>query len=211
MSYNWPNMEVIPRHGLAAWHQHEPGVSANGLINDYSGNDRHLVAASNAPVLTDDIVNGQPGWYFNGSRNPLAWSGSVTLRHVFIVASFEDEEFPSARGLMSGLTTGNILSTNGSGDKFADTGADTYRLFGQQKDSNDQIAPVDGQIGLIEVVYDDGVALDGIQIGKKLEASELHKGHFVEAISYEHVLGEMALLRVYQYIAMRYHIWQQGA
>lgn len=211
MTYDWTKMSVVPRGAMEAWHQYEPGVSADGAMYDYSGNDRHLAAASNKPVLTADIANGQPGWYFNGSRNPLKWTGSVTLKHIFIVASFEEEEFPAARGLMSGLTTGNILSTEASGDKFADTGADAYSLFGQAKTSAEQTAPIGGQVGIIEVVYADGVAMDGIQLGQKLATSERHKGYVLEEVAFSDVLTEFAVMKMYQYFAMRYHIWQQSA
>ena len=210
MTYDWTKMNLVPRAALEAWHQYEPGVSADGAMYDYSGHDRHLAAATNKPVLTDGVINEQPGWYFDGTRNPLAWSGSVTLKHVFIVASFEDTTFPTARGLMSGLTTGNILSTEGSGNEFADTGASQYSLFGETKPPTGQIAPVAGTVGVIEVVYNAGVAMDGIQIGKKLATSEKHKGNFFEAVSFSDKLTEFAVIKMYQYFAMRYHIWQQG-
>lgn len=215
MAYPWKNMNLIPMADLEAWHMYEPGVSGHNVIYDYSGHDRHLTCgAGNAPVLTADVLNGQPGWYFNGSRDPLAWTGSVTLKHVFLVISLTDATFSAHHGILSGLTAGDILTTSNTGTLFYDLSATSSRTRDILYASNAHVAPISENAAVVEVVFAAGVTMDGIQIGKQRDISgpaRLHKGYFFDDVCYSAVKNDQERLRIYQYAAMRYHLWQRTA
>ena len=215
MAYPWKDMNLIPMADLEAWHMYEPGVSGHNVIYDYSGKGRNITCgAGNAPVLTSDVLNGQPGWYFNGSRDPLAWSGSVTLKHVFLVISFTDATFSAHHGVLSGLTSGDILVSSNTGTLFFDLSATSCRTRDVLYASNAHVAPISENAALVEVVFAAGVAMDGLQFGKQRDISgpaRLHKGYFFDSMCYSAVKNDQERLRIYRYAAMRYWLWQRTA
>lgn len=211
-NYPWKNMNVVPMADIEMWHQYEAGVSGHNIIYDYSGKNRTITCgAGNAPVLTPNVYNSQPGWYFNGSRDPLAWSGSVTLKHVFILMSLDEATFTTERGVLSGLTAGDILVTNSSGTYFYDLSADTYRKSDVVYPAASQSAPVNGAFALVEIVYNAGVSMDGLQVGKQRTLARNHKGYFFEQLGYSGIKNDFERLRIYRYFAMRYQAWPKVA
>lgn len=197
--------------GLETWHQYEAGVSTNGLCKDYSGNGRDLVQASTPPTLTANILNGQPGWYFSGSVNPLVNATTITPKHIFILASFDDATFTVIRGLMSGQTTGDILHSNSSGSNFANVSADVYKKSDVLYAAGSQAAPVSGQPALIEIQFNAGVAINGTQIGYRRNVGGAFKGYFFENLAYSSVKTDVERWQIYRYFAMRYWLWQKNA
>ncbi len=212
MVYDWTKMNVIPIDGVEAWHQYVAADSANGLCKDYSGKGRDIAVASNTPVLTSNVLNGQSGWYFNGTKSPLAWTGGVNLKHVFVVCSVDEAVFGDYRGLVSGLTTGDIL-TGGSGtSNFFDYSPTAYYRANVSYVSSAALAPVSGAFAVVEIIYNAGVSLDGIQIGKhKNLTARLWKGYFLEHLAYSTVKNDFQRLMIYRYFAMRYHLWTKTA
>lgn len=210
----WKDTKLLPTSGMIAWHQYEADVSENGICLDYSGNGYDLGAASNEPVLTADVINGQHGWYFNGSRTPLADSSSVTPKHVFILASAEDATFAAYRGLLSGQTTGDILTSNNSGAIFTDLGLGSnfvYRKNDVLYANSDLQAPVSGNFALLEVKLAAGVTLDGIQVGKQRNiASREWKGWFVEQLLYDRILTDAECLRIRLYFNLKFALYNQS-
>jgi hypothetical protein len=80
---------LVPSDGLVAWHRYKAGDSTNGLVKDYSGNARDMAQASVPPVIQENLLNSQPGWYFDGTAtNPLIYTGAVTVKHVFVLMAF---------------------------------------------------------------------------------------------------------------------------
>lgn len=214
---DWTKKPIVPRANLQAWHQYEAGVSANNLINDYSGNSRHLTCASSgAPVMTLNVLNGEPGWNFNGSANFLNYTGTLTAAHIFILASGEDATFSTYRGLLSDSAPNSILVGDSGTDKFFDFSASfnsEYRKADVVFAANNQKAPVSNVPLLIEVRINSGLgSLDGIQIGQQVNlTARKWKGYFFEELIYSTVQSELARFRIYQYFAMRYKIWPKNA
>jgi hypothetical protein len=213
--YDWKNYPLIPRDGLEAWHQFESGISSSFSINDYSGHDRHLICSSSgAPALTSDVLGGQPGWYFDGSSNPLVASGPVTgIKHIFVVLSFDEATFTNFRGVLSDETAMPILVSNNSGDTFVDQGFTSfqYRKSDVIYDPSSQKAPIDGGFAFLELIIPDGIDLDGIQIGQDTsDTARKHLGYFVENLMYSVVLTDLGRFRLLNYFAMRYHLWQRA-
>lgn len=205
MTYDWKKMDVVPTGSLAAWHQYVPGESTDGEVFDYSGNDRHLTAETNTPTLVDAVLNDQPAWYFDGTNNPLAWAGELQLRHVYMVASFDEAVLFTAQGLMSGLTEGEILTTEVEIGSFAFSGEPSI-------ETPLSSALVPGTFGVIEVRYDEGVLLDGIQVGRRLDdMTSSFTGHYVETLAFEEMQNEFEQFMIAKYFAMRYHLWPQTA
>jgi hypothetical protein len=75
MAYDWTKNPIVPRGILYAWHQYDPATAADGVANDYSGNNRHLTTAVEQIGAHSDVLNGQPGWYFDGTRDPMLFNG----------------------------------------------------------------------------------------------------------------------------------------
>lgn len=210
---DWSLMDVIPKAGLEAWYQVDPAVNTATSCPDYSGNGRNLTVASNAPVLAESPANGELGYYFDGTKDPLAWSGSVTAKHIFAVIAFDKRYFAGCEGVISGLTSGNVLTSKQAGTTFYPFGSD-YRRNDVEYADNDQQAPVNGSFALVELILaGGGVAMNGIQIGKQLNLSpaRLFNGWFLGAGIYSTEQNDIARLKWITYVAMRYHIWPQSA
>ncbi len=216
MSYDWTKSSRVPRNGLAAWYQYEPGVSANNLINDYSGNGRHVsCGAGNAPVLTANLLAGQPGWYFNGTRDPLQWSGSLNIRYAVVVGSFEDAAFSQYQGVVTGLTNGDVLLSNNSGTLiFFDSGSPQfdYRKNDVLYADNARQAPVSGSHSIMEMIMPGGIPMDGVQIGKDRNfTGRLLKGWIFEVLLFTIDPTELMRRFLFEYLAMRYWLWPRVA
>lgn len=211
----WRDSGLVPTSGLLAWHMYEMGVSGHNIIYDYSGNGRTIDSASlNAPVLTSNVLYGQPGWYFDGTTTvPLNYTGSVTPKHVFILASHDDAAFNLNRGLLSGEITGDLLASNNTGTTFFDL---ALADFGYRKSDvfyaqNNQQAPMSGRPELIEVAITGGTTLDGIQVGKQRNlAGRIWKGYFFEQLLFNRILTSLEKDRVKLYFNLKFSQWKVG-
>jgi hypothetical protein len=209
---DWSKMDLIPRNGLEAWYQVDPSTSTSILAPDFSGKDRHLtVGAGNSPVLGTSPLNNELGYLFNGARDPLAWSGTVNVKQVFTIIGFNKPTFTQYEGVISGLTVGNILTSDNTGTKFFPFGTTgyEYRKADVLYAPGNMQAPVNGSFALIEqIVPGAGFTLDGIQIGKQLtEASRLLDGWWMGALFYSTLQNEIPKLKILMYHAMRFHLW----
>jgi hypothetical protein len=210
---DWTKTNLLPLADLEFWYQYEEGVSANNFINDYSSHNRDLsCASSGAPVLTADILNGEPAWRFDGTSNPLSVTSSFTVRHLFVIASADEATFAEFRGLISSPTTDWGLVGEISTSKFFDfSGSIIYRKDDVLFDPAEEMAPVSGKLALIEWLDPAGVAVDGIQIGQQINLSARKwKGYFVEAFGYSTEQNTLRRRMIYEYVAMRRHLWQRA-
>lgn len=214
----WKKRSVVPRHELIAWHMAEPGVSGHNIVFDYSESTpvkTISTAGGSPPVLTSDVLNGQPGWYFNGSSDPLVYSGSsIAWKHIFILASVDEATFSAFRGLLSGPTSGNALVSNSSGTTFFNLGYGApfeYRKAGVAYAETAQFAPMSLNAQVIELVHQTGVSMDGIQVGKQTNQVPARnwKGYFFDELIYSGVKNDLQRYNIYRYFAMRYKVWEQ--
>lgn len=207
MATDWTKIGLVPTTDMIAWHAYQASTSAAGNINDLSGNGLHVVQASTPPALQTDVLNGQPAWYFDGSAsNPLQTAASTTLspKHTFILAAFEDDAFDAERGLISGKTTGDLLYSESSGTEWSDESHDGYLKSGATP-SPSLACAMGGNVELMEVSNSTAVSIDGISIGRKLaDTGTKWKGWFFDHISYSSIQTGDALKRIYLYYAMRY-------
>jgi hypothetical protein len=213
----WTNTGLLPTSGLEAWHQYDPDYGLlNSVIYDYSGHSRDLASTgAHDPIATANVINGQPGWYFNGTNTtPLKWTGALNPKHVFILASAQESTFPSYRGLLSGVTAGDALTSNNSGTKFFDFGlgsAYAYRKNDVSYANSNLQAPMSGAMGLMEIQSSSGLGFDGIQIGLQRNlAGRIWKGYFVEQLIYSRVLTTAERKRVMLYFNLKFKQYNAG-
>lgn len=210
MSTAWKNAGLLPTANMLWWHAYDPSTSANGNINDLSGNARHIVQASDPPTLEYSTTNKAYVWTFDGTTsNPLqtASAANITPKHIFVLAALDFEEFDDERGLMSGKTTNDLLWGD-TAAAFEDPGGDTYLLSGTAASFD---APNSSIAELIEITDATGITLDGISVGRrKADAATKWSGVFIDSVAYSSVLTGDDLLRVYQYYNYRYSQRRRG-
>jgi hypothetical protein len=203
----WHELGLVPTTSMAFWHCYEAGVSGHDAVIDYSGNSRHLASSGVDPVLAANTVYGQPAWHFDGSTTaPLAWSGSVNVAHYFVLAAHDDAAFNLNRGLMSGVTSGDLLVSNNSGTAFYNLGLSnfTYRKGGTSYPQSNQQAPMSGGFQLIEVITSTG-ALNGIQVGRQRDiAGRIWDGWWADHMGFTAELSVEDRRRVLLYYSLRY-------
>jgi len=218
----WKLTGLVPTTGMVAWHAYESGSSEGGICLDYSGNARDLGAASNTPVLTANVVNSQYGWYFNGSRKPLTYTGSLTPKHVFILGGHSGAAFAINEGMISGVgaSGGDILVSETSGTQYTDLGLGTDFIYRKSETlyANASLeAPMSGQIALMDIRLAAGVALDGVQIGQQRDydgvahggaTARRLTGYFVEDILYSAVLSANQIRAVKLYFDLKFNLWR---
>lgn len=212
----WHKMDLIPMKGLEAWYQIDPATNTPLLVPDFSGNGRNLtVSAGNEPALAVSPLNGELGYYFNGGNDPYSWSGSVTAKHVFALLAFDRARFLGNEGVISGLTSGNILTSQQSGTTFYPFGTSgyKYRRADVAFDVLNMQAPVGGNFALVELVLPGaGVSMNGIRIGQQFaDTARRAKMWWMGAGIYSSEQNDIARLKWYTYAAMRFHVWPMTA
>lgn len=208
----------LPMQSIAAWHSFEPGISGNNIVFDRSGNNRHISCdPANSPYLVGNILVDQPGWYFDGTRNPLVFNGNLQVKHLFFVATVSTPLFVLHEGLLTAPTGMPLLIGAGAGTNriwnlFNAAGISNYSYFKSDVSfaPNNQLAPMGNLFAVMELILPDGVDLNGIQIGQERANTAMKfNGFFVENQMYSTVLNKDQRRRIYDYFALRYHLWRK--
>lgn len=210
--HDWVSTELISGLSPIAWHQYQYGGSDNHIIYDSSGNERTLVGdPADAPVLTTNVVGNQPAWYFDGTKDPLVFTGSVTIKHAFVLASNDDATFDGYQGLLTGPTSGDVLVGDDATTKFFNLGiGNDYTKEAVDYVESNQQAPMGG-FQLLEVKNTTGITLDGIQVGQqKADGTRLWKGYFAEMILFDYALTRDEIRRVRLYFNLKFGEWRRG-
>lgn len=217
---------LIPSSGRITWNEADfiVGVADGGNVSSVPGKtaaDKTLTCGSVYPLLQTDIINGLPVVDFDGTKNPLVYSGSITPKHIIMLAAHQDAAFPSGDngygGLLTGVTAGNtdnnILVGGGpTATKFFDfTIGLTYKRRDVSFAESNMQAAFNNAISIFEVSFASGFGMDGIQIGKQRAVSpaRLWKGYWAALFMWNRVLTTNETADVYEYIACRYRIWRQ--
>lgn len=204
---DWVSTEIIP--DPLAWYQYD-SESADGFIADSVG-DKDL-ESSDPPTLTLDVLNGYPAWVFDGTQDPLLFTGLVSVKHAFILASNDDATFDGFQGLLTGPTLGDILVGDDGLTTFVDLGlGNNYTKEGTAFDEDDQQAPVSGAFRLLEVKNVSGITLDGIQVGRQRDfLTRNWKGSFVEMILFDRILTTAEIRKVRLYFNVKFGEFKRG-
>lgn len=208
----WSRKGIVPLTDCLFWNALDVAEDATE-IGDFSGNDNKLEVASSAPVLQTNIINGNPAVYFDGTKNPLKFTNSINLKHIFLIAKFDGAEFDGNEGLLSGVAATSILRGNGdTTTKFANLSIGSgyiYRKNFVTLTESTQNAPMNG-FSIIELVFPSGISLDGIQIGQDTtNTGRKWKGWFVEQIGYGEVQDENCRRDIYEYFAIKFYLWKK--
>lgn len=213
----WTKGDWVPLGGLQAWHAAD-AASSGQIIPDLSGNGRTLDAgSSNPPSLQTNILNGYPAVYFNGSTHePLKYVGSLNVKHVFIVGSYELAAFATFAGLIGGISTVDILvGFNGLTQWFdfsSTYGSYDYRLADVHYSESAALAPMSGGHSVMEYSNPAGLVMSGLQIGQQKTFTDRRwRGWYFESLIYNRILSDFERWRVYRYLACKYKLWQRTA
>lgn len=212
---DWTTTGLIPQSGLIVWPLYDPLTSASGNIVDGSGNGYDLTQGTTPPVLTLNRLYGNPGWFFSGSSNPLQTiDDEFIAKTVFVLASATGSAFDLNRGLVSGLTTGDWLTSESSGTQFFSFGADyDYRKSDTAYADASMEAPLNETAELMEITHPDGITMDGLQIGqqKGLDSNARKwKGYFYELMMWDRELTALERQRVHLYFNVKFRTFQKG-
>lgn len=150
-------------------------------LTDLSGNGRHLTASSSYPVITASAVNGKKAVTWDGSKNPLKYTGELTISAGWLVVKCIGTFASGTRGILTGLTANPILVGAGSNGYFVDYKYPRYeyrvsdRIFspaetftnGQYSESLTAIAPID-IYAIVFFRFFTPITVDGVQLGQNL-------------------------------------------
>jgi hypothetical protein len=198
----WDETGLMPTDGLEFWHQYVPGQSGNSVIYDYSGKGRHLgVDVSAAPVITT-VLNGQPGWVFDGDESAMIDVGSTpsfSLKHLFILVRIDIATFGTFLPLLGDSTFNIILGGDTGTTKWQNNYTGSYYLNDTSYISSNRQAPMQ-EFGLIEVAIPAGETIDQLflNVFDGLEFT------FMEMAGWSVVLNTFQRRRVHLLFNLRY-------
>jgi lysophospholipase L1-like esterase len=88
-------LSLSPAIWLDAFQQTGYANNANATTaTDFSGNSRHFTEASVPPVFKTNVLNGKPGFYFDGTKRLLrSYTGSGTAYSIMAVVNRDDDVF----------------------------------------------------------------------------------------------------------------------
>lgn len=208
----WEKIKPFAIDRLEIWAMADGTDSASNLY-DVSGNARNFSVGSTPPILQTNL-NGLQTIYFDGTKNPLSWTGTAfNLKHCFLVVAVEGNTFDAARGLLTGITTNPFLVGVNATDKFNDNGLGTnfsYKKADVAFANNNLKAPVASKFKIIEFVCPDGIDIANLQIGKdRNNAGTNLKGWVAEIICYSRRRGWHVRQQIYKYFANKYYLWRE--
>lgn len=206
---------------MVAWHQADISAgAADGFAPDVSGNGRHLSAPVQPPALGLNVLNGHNGWFFDGTKFPLVYSPDIGIvRHTFIVATADEQEFTVFRGLLMLETDsppgthGRWLTSNSSGTTFLqDNFDDVYHKAGRLYSNDNFQAPMFGKFAVVELSNPVGSNFNGIVVGQHAgDPATRWKGWWIEQLIYNRVLNDVERQAIYEYFAAKYFLWPESS
>jgi hypothetical protein len=189
-------------------------------VSDRSGNGRHMGLISGgiatAPQITYTAFGSTPVIRMTTSTRALSYVGSMTPKHIFILAAYSAATFSNTSSLMSGVGSGSlpILAGGDGTDKFLNlsysgTGY-TYRKFNVSLSESNQKMGMSYGYALIELQFPVGIGLDGIVVGQdRTTTSRRWSGDVGEWMLYSETLNEQQRMRMYEYFARKYQMWEE--
>lgn len=212
---------LVPTSGLLFWHDAGEAYDDASLVvlPDRSGNSRSLTAVSGptSPTIVAGALNGRPALDWSGTQNPLSYTGSMTIKHLFIVASYTDATFSaSLAGLIGGKTVASgaaILVGAASDTKFYNNaygGTFKFRRRDVTFAENNQQATMSGAFAIYEVSFETGFNVDGLVLGRDRDnTSRKWKGRVTDLMGWGRVIDDTERDAVYEYLALKYLLWRQ--
>lgn len=189
-------------------------AAVNDLL-DYSSSERELFNGdfSGLPTLDLDAINGWPAVKFAASNDkPLTYvplSGTIGVKHVFVLAKLDAANFSAYRGLVSDQASNAVLLGDNGTAKFFDPTPTTVSYFKNltaYAQSNMQ-APAN-EWALVEISNATGWSLDGFQIGQdRANTGRRWRGWIAAPMFFSSVQQGATLYRIRLYYALKYNLW----
>lgn len=204
MKTNWTKLGLMPSSGLEYFHV----IESDGVFADYSGNNRHISAASNAPPIITEQIGKYSAFYFDGTKSPLITSTlpDLLIKHIFIVAKFDGSVFTGFNGLLSDFDNLAVLFGNDADSvKFFNLGLGfDYRKNNVVYAESNLAAPMN-EWALIEIQKASGMPFGGWQIGQDREdTTRKWKGWFAGDAAFSRVLSADERRRAILYYNLRF-------
>jgi len=183
-------------------------------VKDYSDNGFNLTANNaTAPLWKFNRRNNANQIEFAGNNDPLK---SVDLfqgvKHIFILASYNKNEFAGYEGLFSAKTGIDILTSNNVGNLFFDFQLPNVQILsdGVVQNQNNFIAPVNKIPKLIEITKTDSFAMNSFQIGKQrdVDPARLLDGTVYFVLLYNRILSALEIEKIRLYANLKARHWE---
>ena len=175
-------MTELLQNGLLLHLEADELAGAGGSIvsefTDLSGNECHLAATGNQPVIKENAVNGKKSVLFDGTNAPLVYSGALTLKSCFVLCKVNGG-FTDYAGIISAVTGHGLLAGLPNTSRLYDFAYDFYEFRindlivspVETWSGGDKVAVHQPEIppGEWKIIYFSiyrGLVLDGIQLGK---------------------------------------------
>jgi hypothetical protein len=201
----WDQTGLMPSGNIEFWHQYRFGQSGHEVIFDYSGNGRHIgTGAGVAPVLTEEVLNGQPGWVFDGDESAMldAWSTpAFSLKHLFILVRIDLASFGSFLPLLGDSAFNIILGGDTGTTKWQDNYTGSYYKNGTSYVDGNRQAPMQ-EFALIECIIPAGETIDQLM----LNTFDGLAFTFIEMAGWSEVLSDIQRRQANLYYNLRYRV-----
>lgn len=155
-------------------------------FTDLSGNNRHLTASSAKPLINTGAVNSKKSVIWDGTNNPLVYTGDFTFRCGWMVVKVNGAFTGDYQGILSSPENFGILTGIGGSSVLYDFLYDYYeyrkndRIYPQ----TDAPAPVD-EWAVVYFKFWTNLTVEGIQLGQDRDFTDRKFD------------GEIALLALY--------------
>jgi chitodextrinase len=146
-----------------------PGADGSAVttFTDLSVYERHLTASTAKPLIKANAINSKKSVIWDGSKNPLVYTGSFRLSCGFMVVKIDGNFDNTYEGVLSSPATYGILTGIGGTALWYDFLYDfyEYRLNDRIYPKTAAPAPI-SSFGIIFFRFWRPITVDGIQIGQ---------------------------------------------
>jgi hypothetical protein len=211
---------LIPRKGLiAAFDARMIGGVADGgdvgMVPASFGTAHDFTCASSKPTYLATALNGLPVVSWNGTKNPLGFSGAIAPKYIFIIAAFNGADFGSDyQGLVSDLDVNVIFVGQPGTAKFFNSiyGEFRYRKGDTPFAESNMAAAMNGVYRAYEMSLGVNWSLDGLQIGQDRNISTRKlNGKVPLALAYDRIPSDEERFDLHAYAAMTWRVWRANS
>lgn len=209
---------LVPKTNLAFWYPLDNATDSGGVVNDESGNGRHLNAVLpgiNTPALTENVLNGRRGIVHTNNTDFLQHTGAITVRELWTIAKMDyATTFPATYGgFISGLglslalyigaaSTNRFLSV-AEGNQFSN-----YWKSGIELTDGARTAPF-AYFEQMRQNKNSDIGLDGLQVGQdRTFTARLFQGRWVDIMGYSAQLSLNQVYRLKLYGDLKFELWR---
>lgn len=219
-----PNLtQLITRQsGMLAWYPlTNDAVSATVLIDEAGNNDlTAVVPGIDVPTVTANQLNGYKAVVHNNDTDYFNYTGSLSVKDVFIVAKVDDTpDFDDPfRGLLSGVANINnaLLVGKGSTTRWLST-AEGAPVMGYLSDDilqadGARTAPFDAFHRIRISTSGAAVVLDGLNVGQdRQNIDRLFKGKWADIMLFSSQRTEDEAKAIALYQDLKFNLWRTNS